>query len=550
MLDDRVVVQRSRPPRSERTSCARCGGGSRDCTSGRRTRRRTGNTSTIWSQRRSRGSRGARTMRCSSSSRRSRTPAEHEFWQNEALAHELCGRFHAGCGEKRLAAMHLSAAMEGYAQWGAAAKVEQLQHEFALLADPATHAVGGKLGTAPGLDYLSLLKVSEALTGELNRDRLLTKMTRLCGEAASAERAVLILDEGGLGVRARAAASGEVQLERTPLAASPDLPACYRRERVPLGADDGARPRGPRDGARRRSVLRGARDRFFARGADATPTACSTSRTTWPRTRSLRIESKCSGCSRRPCRSRCKTAFCSKSASAPRQGCGCSPTRVRRSANRFDFELTLAKVAQLAVPALADWCVVDLFDKGVLRPVAYAHANPRASSPGQTAARTLPRRPLIVQPQVQALHSGKPVLMAGDSRAACRRAHARSAPPRRSSRPWARARAWRFRSPPEGGRSGHHDLRIGAAEETLRPGRCDHDAGAGSPHRLGYRQRRSVPGRARGHPSRGGASRNRLSRAAHAADLAQPRCAGVAERHGDLDASQPRVGSGDGGPTD
>jgi PAS domain S-box-containing protein len=42
----------------------------------------------------------------------------------------------------------------------------------------------------------------------------------------------------------------------------------------------------------------------------------------------------------------------------------------------LDVRKTLNKVAKLAVPRLADWCGVDMFEDGELRPVAVAHADP------------------------------------------------------------------------------------------------------------------------------------------------------------------------------
>lgn len=46
-------------------------------------------------------------------------------------------------------------------------------------------------------------------------------------------------------------------------------------------------------------------------------------------------------------------------------------------AKSLDYETTLASVAQLAVPRLADWCSVDIVDDdGVAQPVALAHADP------------------------------------------------------------------------------------------------------------------------------------------------------------------------------
>ena len=45
-------------------------------------------------------------------------------------------------------------------------------------------------------------------------------------------------------------------------------------------------------------------------------------------------------------------------------------------ASALDYEQTLAKVAELAVPRLADWCSVSLPDGNRLRPVAAAHVDP------------------------------------------------------------------------------------------------------------------------------------------------------------------------------
>src|SRR6185503_2209688 len=48
---------------------------------------------------------------------------ENEFVQNEALAHELAGRFYEGRGFERIATAYLRDARDGYRQWGADGKV-------------------------------------------------------------------------------------------------------------------------------------------------------------------------------------------------------------------------------------------------------------------------------------------------------------------------------------------------------------------------------------------------------------------------------------------
>jgi len=45
-------------------------------------------------------------------------------------------------------------------------------------------------------------------------------------------------------------------------------------------------------------------------------------------------------------------------------------------AGSLDYRSTLAKVARLAVPTLADWCAVDVVQDGVLQTLAVAHADP------------------------------------------------------------------------------------------------------------------------------------------------------------------------------
>src|SRR5206468_6360390 len=48
----------------------------------------------------------------------------------------------------------------------------------------------------------------------------------------------------------------------------------------------------------------------------------------------------------------------------------------RQFSQSLDYEGTLKKVARRAVPAIADWCVVDLVQDGQVRRVSMAHADP------------------------------------------------------------------------------------------------------------------------------------------------------------------------------
>ena len=78
----------------------------------------------------------------------------------------------------------------------------------------------------------------------------------------------------------------------------------------------------------------------------------------------------------------------------------------RALASSLDYEETLQRVAWLAVPALADWCVVDLLEEGgFVSRVALAHAGPELA---ELAARLLEHSPSssIAGPEEQVIRTG------------------------------------------------------------------------------------------------------------------------------------------------
>ena len=62
-----------------------------------------------------------------------------------------------------------------------------------------------------------------------------------------------------------------------------------------------------------------------------------------------------------------------------------------RFAASLDVESTLGTIADLAVPALADWCFVEVLERGRVRPVAVAHRDPEMV---QLAHEVLTRYPI------------------------------------------------------------------------------------------------------------------------------------------------------------
>jgi PAS domain S-box-containing protein len=339
-----------------------------------------------------------------------------EFVQDVALAHERCARFSVGRGEHRVAALHLHAALEGYTRWGASAKVESLEEEFPNVTQTRRQAaVSSSAGRGPpALDYLTLFEAAETLSSELVLDRLLEKLTRICIEAASAEKAVLALDQGGLIVRATANALGEVKREHTSLASRPSLPVSLFEHVFSTGEvvviGDASRDR------------RFASDPYLAtqrvKSLFAVP-LCHAGR----RLGVLYFENNLS-----------TDAFSLERVELFKMLSGEIAVALENSllfeerqraeaalrllsdasavlAESLDYEACLAKVGSLAVPALADWCLVDVLENGVFRPVAFAHVDPEKVPLVEALHREYPINFDSAQPQALVLRSGKPLLV-------------------------------------------------------------------------------------------------------------------------------------------
>jgi predicted ATPase/signal transduction histidine kinase len=144
--------------------------------------------------------------------------AREGFVQYEALANELAGRFWHARGHRKVAAVYLREAQARYHAWGAVAKVALLEREFAeLIGAPARPAGGAgpvareeaSLG-AERFDMLAMARAWEALSREVEHDRLVSTLMRIIVHNAGAERGALVLRiDGELRVVASAENGGE-----------------------------------------------------------------------------------------------------------------------------------------------------------------------------------------------------------------------------------------------------------------------------------------------------------------------------------------------------
>jgi predicted ATPase/signal transduction histidine kinase/GAF domain-containing protein len=121
---------------------------------------------------------------------------EHGFVHQEALAYEVAARFYAARGLETIAEAYLRGARRCYVRWGAEGKVRQLEQLHPhLRAAPiqAPLGVGAPIGR---LDAETVVKASQALSGEIELDQLVQTLMRITLEHAGAERGLLILQHG------------------------------------------------------------------------------------------------------------------------------------------------------------------------------------------------------------------------------------------------------------------------------------------------------------------------------------------------------------------
>ena len=137
-------------------------------------------------------------MRCACTSRPFNRLAEHGFVQNEGLAHEVAARFYAARGFETIAHAYLRNARSCYLRWGALGKVRQLEQLHPQLCEesappPPTATFGTPVEQ---LDVGTVVKASQAVSGEIELGKLIETLMRIAIEHAGAERGLLILLRG------------------------------------------------------------------------------------------------------------------------------------------------------------------------------------------------------------------------------------------------------------------------------------------------------------------------------------------------------------------
>jgi PAS domain S-box-containing protein len=144
------------------------------------------------------------------------------YIQEEALAYELAAEFYLAAGMEEIAQTYMTKAHYGYTRWQATAKVKDLEEKYPqLLTKPVatnlsrssvtkTTSISTSTRSREALDLASVMKASQAISGEIMLDKLLASLMKILIENAGAQKGFLILENQG---NFLIEASGEVDFD-------------------------------------------------------------------------------------------------------------------------------------------------------------------------------------------------------------------------------------------------------------------------------------------------------------------------------------------------
>jgi hypothetical protein len=152
-----------------------------------------------------------------------RSARAKSFVHIEALANELAARFYGARGFETIAHAYLRNAWHCYLRWGAAGKVRQLEDLYQYLREeePVPAPTGRIVAPVEYLDLTMVIKVSQAISGEIVLEKLINTLMRIALEQAGAERGLLIL-----------ARDNEQRIEAEASSASDEVTVLFRRSLV------------------------------------------------------------------------------------------------------------------------------------------------------------------------------------------------------------------------------------------------------------------------------------------------------------------------------
>ncbi|GET42246.1 trifunctional serine/threonine-protein kinase/ATP-binding protein/sensor histidine kinase [Microseira wollei] len=136
---------------------------------------------------------------------------ENQYIQEEALANELAAKFYLNWGKEKIAAGYMQEAYYCYARWGAKAKVADLEQSYPQLLEailqPANFAIKSSSTIATAiksatssssnenlwLDFPAVMKAAQAISQEIELEKLLASLMQIAMTNAGATSGCLII---------------------------------------------------------------------------------------------------------------------------------------------------------------------------------------------------------------------------------------------------------------------------------------------------------------------------------------------------------------------
>ena len=360
------------------------------------------------------------------------------FLHHEALASELCAKFHLAGGRLKIARLYLTEAYHRYSSWGAMAKLQQLLDKYPQLLSQSEARRASLGGPQPApqdphgvtkvpaelFDTEALMRSAQAIAGELVVEKVLERLLRLAVQNAGARRGVLVLVRNER-LTLEASVTVDPDLVRigpsVPVEGCTDIPLgiinyVYRTgEPVVLGeatsenrfaADPYIRENEPKSILCLAIVRQGRVTGLLYLENSIVADAFTKSRVELCRLltsqaviaveNALLVQREQSARKLAEETER-RTAFLAEASML--------------LSGSLVLEEVLARLAQLCVGALADWCVIDALSGGVLRRIAWAHSDPAKQGLLKQLQERFAPRMLSPHPANIVLQSGQPLLI-------------------------------------------------------------------------------------------------------------------------------------------
>ncbi len=139
-----------------------------------------------------------------------RNASKNHFIIEKAKANEFAGHFYNSIGSKVTARMHLNEAHNSYKLWEAEGKVKQMENKYPFFlkmnpsklspyytSEKTTSSVTITREITDNLDLSSVIKFSQAISGEIVTESLLKSLMKIVIENGGAQKGYIILNRGG-----------------------------------------------------------------------------------------------------------------------------------------------------------------------------------------------------------------------------------------------------------------------------------------------------------------------------------------------------------------